>query len=1307
MKFQTVRIEGNTISAEILDKISEGDYPGQQPQDFGLTPGVKVKDEIARAWADAQNQWKIFKSRTSNLYEGDSGLPEVRKYWMIPFFGLLNYNLELAQADKLENGNSYAISHRENSLDRFPVHIVGFVDKELGAPEERSTLDIKPSNASRRMSPHALVQEYVNLTEYAYAIITNGYQLRLLRDSSRLVKLSFLEFDVRQMMEEEAFADFAVLYRLLHASRMAKNRDLTSESLIEQYHLNSLESGARIREGLSGAVENSIKAFANGFLRHPANEDLRDAVSSKRLSAEIFYQNQLRLIYRLLFLMVIEERNLIYSEKHNKKLRDIYYHFYSVERLRRLIDNRLMGGAQHSDRWEGLKKTFQLFEREQLGGALEIKPLDGDLFGPDGIGQLIDCTLPNNTLSDCLRNLTVFVNNDTHQITRVNYASLNVEEFGSVYEGLLEYDPMFLFDNTGQISFEFKQGKDRSSSGSHYTPEELVQPLIKHSLEHIIQDKLKEKDQEHALLSIAVCDVACGSGHILLSAARRIAREVARVRTNEEQPAPSALRSAIRDVIKNCIYGVDKNPLAVELCKVALWLESHNPGEPLGFLDHRIKCGDAIVGLGRYSELENGIPNDTFRTAEGDDKDIASALLARNKEEKKSKSQISLDFSKKISNELNEVLVHYGRFFEMPERTPTEIVEKKHAYGKFTTGPHRMRLEQLADAQIGQFFIQKTHKTVDHAITEEEFRKELNRSDRALMAIQNSKFAFTTTMAKEARAFHWFLEFPEVLNAGGFDCVLGNPPFLGGQKLTGNFGERYLRCLKYEFDPIGAVDLVTYFFRRIFTLIKNGGFQSLISTNSISQGKTREDGLDVIVNQNGGTINHAVRSMKWPGKAAVEVALVTIYKGKWERECILNGKRTGLITSFLDDSAFIANPFVLKQNQNKSFMGCVVLGNGFIVEPSRAMELIAQSPNYKRVLFPYLSGEDLNNSPDQSANRWIINFFDWPLRRYNPNEWATLTEAERSQISERIAKGKQVAFAPPSYKKEVASDFPECLRIVESTVKPERERDGNRMGREYWWQYYRRGVDLYNVISTMDRVLAVAQVSKTVGFSFVPTDQVISMMCIVVAFDTGSYFSILQSTINKEWIYKFGSALKSDIRYTPSDVFETFPFPPRSIEAYKQLEQIGMRYHEHRRQTMLRLKLGLTKLYGLFHSPNLTTADIEKQSKQPTESCIKGLQDIQTLRDLHVQIDQAVLDAYRWADIHPRHDFREIDYLPENDRVRYAIHPDARNEILKRLLERNYKIHDEEVKAGLWTEKKSYRKESIAEEPKSQYGLGF
>jgi len=1249
MKFQAIRIEGNTISADILEKISEGEYKGQLPKDFGLEPGIKVKDEIARAWADAQNLWKIFKSRTAGLDDTDTGLPEVRKYWMIPFLGLLDYNLETAAAEKLDNGNSYPISHRETKLDRFPVYIVGFKDKVQKAPEERSTLDIKPSNASRKMSPHALVQEYVNLTEYAYAVITNGLQIRLLRDSSRLVKLSFLEFDLEQMMVEEAFADFALLFRVLHASRLPRNRQETAESLIEQYHQDSIESGARIREGLSEAVEKSIRAFANGFLKHPANQVLRDAVVKKEITPEKYYQYQLRLIYRLLFLMVTEERNLVYPDQHNKKLRDIYYQFYSVERLRRMVDKRFLADARYLDHWEGLKHTFQLFEKERYGEALAIKPLNGELFGINALGILHDSALDNQVVLGCVRNLTVFVNKNTQQVMRVNYASLNVEEFGSVYEGLLEFNPVLIEVSNGEVKFEFKKSKEGREFQSHYTPEELVQPLIKHSLEYVIIEKLKEKNKEEALLSIKVCDVACGSGHILLSAARRIAIEVARVRTGEDQPTPGALRLAIRDVIKNCIYGVDKNPLAVELCKVALWLESHNPGEPLGFLDHHIKCGDAIVGLGLREELEKGIADEAFKTLPGDDKEVASSLLKQNKAERKERAttgtQLRTEFESSVQGNVQEALVEYGSFLKLHERTPEEVEAKQHAYQRFLTGKGYTFLKTMADTQMAQFFIPKTQANKDRLMTDAEFRQIL----RGYKSWQSPKTSYASVIAQEQRFFHWFLEFPEVFQQGGFDCILGNPPYLGGSKVSGTFGNAYLQSIWHSFPGVGGQsDLVTYFLRRNFIIIKDHGFLSIITTNTICQGDTRKGGLDEI-ELKGGEINFAIKSLRWPGKAVLEVSLFALGKNTKVTNKLLNNKIVKYISTYFDDEPKVTQPYQLLSNREWSYKGSDIMGDGFILTKAEADAMVQVNNKNKEVIFPFLNGSDLNDSPHQEPSRFIIFFRDWPLEKIR--------------------------------------EFEEPYQHLEENVMNDRQSKNDRFAKEKWWQFLRIRPELYAKIQPLRRFLIIAATSKTAAITFVPNGYIYSKATIIFPFEEAKYLALLQSTLHNVWAWKYGSTMKTDLSYTSTDIFDTFPFPS-GIAQHEGLEAIGEEYHQHRAHLMADLQIGLTKTYNIFHSKYLTSIDIEKQSKQPDQICKKAHQDILELRELHGQMDRTVLEVYGWQDIQLRHNFYEVDYLPENDRVRYTIHSEARKEILKRLLELNHKVHEDEVKVSLLDKKK-------------------
>ena len=1249
MKYPTIRIEGAILAADILDKIEKSNsITGQKPADFKIEGSNKVKDEIARAWADAQSYWGIFKRKRELLESDDkqTGTTETRNLWMTPFLGLLGYTLEFAKAEEVM-GKSYAISRRDKSLDGFPMHIMGFKD----------SLDKKRKDGGPRMSPHALVQEYLNLTEHLYAIVSNGLQIRLLRDSSRLIKLSFLEFDLERMMDEEHYADFAILYRLMHYTRMPVSQDAVAESLIETYHTNSLESGSRIRAGLSEAVESSILSFSKGFLQHPKNDALRQWLEEGETHAKSqeFYQWQLRLIYRLLFLMVIEERDLIFPKEANKKQRDIYYDYYSINKLRKLSEKRYLADAKYSDYWQSIQNTFKLFEDDKFGSPLGILPLSGDLFGYRALGVLNESKIDNKVVLECLKNLSIFKNADTGQIMRVNYASLNVEEFGSVYEGLLEYDPSVV-KRDGKYHFEFIKGDDRSSSGSHYTPDELVQPLIKHSLDYIIQDKLKEDDKVAALLSITVCDVACGSGHILLNAARRIATELAIIRTGEDQPSPSAFRTAIRDVIRHCIYGVDLNPLAVELCKVALWLEAHNPNEPLNFLDHHIKCGNAIVGLAHFEELENGIADEAFKKLPGDDKEVAATFRNKNKAERKTKGQLGIYDLTDASESLDKIRNKFSEFIDMPESTPEEISAKAEAYANLTTGKGWYRLKQLADLQVAQFFISKTEDNKEMLTTDAKYRTYLNSGAQIL----DRGASMDVSMKK--RFFHWFLEFPEVLSNGGFDCILGNPPFLGDRRIKEAYGVQFLEWIRSVFTGGATIDLVGYFFLRINEIIKQNGFQSLISTNTITQGKAREKGLEKIISD-GSKINHAVKSMKWPGLAAVEVSLITLFKGEWLGNLVLDNEIVQNITPYLDNQESLGNPFHLEQNNGKSYQGSIILGMGFILEPEEAEKLLKNDKN-KEVLQPYLNGSDLNSSPTQSPSRFVINFNDF------------------------------------SYKE--ASEHEDVFKILVEKVKPERWKKSGDEKYPFWYHWRPRN-ELYKKAKTKNKVLVACRVSKYVSLSFVEAGPILDVATSVVVRDKWFEFAGLQNSFHQEWAWKYASTMKFDIRYTNKDCIDTFPLPNES----EKLNSIGKRFHEERYNLLGAICLGLTKMYNQFHNKDLveeveSLSSKEFQNKYSKEtwnlfnhlevkkagkiSYKEAVPLIFELRELHKEMDEAVLESYGWHQdterwgkaINLRHDFYEVDYLPENDRVRYIIHPEARKEVLKRLLLLNHEIHEAE-----------------------------
>jgi hypothetical protein len=1264
MNYSAINIQGNIVSSEILEKVRTEDIRYQKAVDFGLNPSGSVRDEINLAWSLSVSNWNAFKSKRENLSDSDSGTPDTRRYWMLPLLQVLGYELTNSNAEII-NGKTYAISHRATNKDGFPIHIVGV----------NQSLDKRADSGGTRLSPHALVQEYLNNNEHMYALVSNGRFIRILRDATRLSRLSYLEFDLEQIMEEGLYVEFALMYRVLHASRIPEKQDSGAECFLEFYHQEALASGSRIRERLSVAVENSIKELANGLLQNSNNQELREKVLNGDLAAKEYYLHTLRLVYRVLFLLVIEERKLIYPEKRDEDLnrkRSIYYDFYSVQRLTKLAEKLIYVDPRKTDLWQSLITTFALFENEQYGKKLGISPLGAGIFSPNALGIISHQLIDNETLLRVLRYLVTF-ENEQGQRVRVNYADLDVEEFGSVYEGLLDYDPQII-DNSEEPIFGFVKGDDRSSSGSHYTPEELVRPLIKHSLDYLIEDKLKEADPEKGLLSLTICDVACGSGHILLSAARRVGFELAKVRSKEDQPTPSVLRVAVRDVIRHSIYGVDLNPLAVELCKVALWLEAHEPGEPLNFLDHHIKCGNAIVGLAHAEELEKGIASEAFKSLPGDDKEIASAFKKRNDQELKTSGQLSTFDVGKVDNELKDVQGDFLKFAQLPENTPEQIAKKEKAYQDLTNGKKWWRLKNLADLQVAQFFIPKTIANKEKLTTHGQYMTYLQQGT------QIFDRGASMAISQEKRFFHWFLEFPEVFQKGGFDCILGNPPFLGGKRISKNFGDSLLNFLKKYFEPdAGITDLVAYFFRRDFNLINSNGFVSLISTNTISQGDTRMTGLEQII-ANNGTLNFAVKSMRWPGQAAVFVAMIAFTKRSIKTK-FLNNQLVQNINSLLESGESMI-PFKLISNQKKCFVGSYVLGTGFILEKKSALEILNNEPFYKDVLFPYLNGEDFNQNYETKADRFVINFGD---------------RSEQDSLK-----------------------YPILFNKIKNDVLPERLTKKEKKLIEYWWKYARPATDLYKAINNFEKVLVTSRTSKTLAFGFVNNNQVFSSNLTVISLNKFEHFSVMQSNIHSAWAWRYGTTMKSDLIYAPNECFENFPFPKINLSEHDNyLENHGQSYHEFRRMLLLDIKLGLTKTYNLIHSNCINKNAINENDKQVagfikhlektpnTISFDEAAKGIVKLRELHKEMDEAVLEAYGWHQddskwgkaIQLRHDFYEVDYLPENDRVRYTIHPEARKEVLKRLLQLNHERYAEEVALGLH-DKKGGKKEDKAKKAK-------
>ena len=1221
MHFNSIRIEGAILSSEILEKIDSA--AGQKVADFGLDGNVKVKDEIVRAWADAQDYWRIFQRKLDNIKSESPATTETRNIWIVPLLGLLGYQLEY-QAKGLElNGKTYAISHRVLNRSNVPVHIIGC--------REPAGLDRKPQKTSGRMSAHALMQEYLNLKDELYGIVTNGNLLRLLRDSSRLVKLTYVEFDLERIFSEGLFADFAIFYRLLHATRLPSNGGNADDCLIENYHQESLEFGSRIREGLSHAVEQAILSFANGFLTHSANDELRQQVASKALTADALFQHLLHLIYRILFLMVIEERNMVFPDSVTSKQQEIYRRYYSLHRLRLLAEKRYLADRRNHDYWQGLLATFRLFEADGPGRALGVAPLAGDLFGPEALGSLSACKLGNDVLLGCLSSLGLYQNPTNGQKMRVNYASLNVEEFGSVYEGLLEYEPAF-FASGNSIEFSFVEGEKRSATGAHYTPDDLVQPLLRNSIDYLVAEKRKANDPEKALLSLRIADIACGSGHILLAAARRIATDLATVRTGEEQPSPATYRSAVRDVIHDCIYGVDLNPLAVELCKVALWLEAHIPGEPLNFLDHHIKCGNSIVGFMSIEELEKGVPEEAFAAMPGDESGIGATLRKRNKQERQDRRLTRLDLSPGVQKQIADIGKRWRELSRLPEDTTEQIERKKTRYREMLNHSDTRELSRIAAIPIAQFYIPKTVDNVEQIMTDADYRSfwagETASRPNAMKAAMD--------VAGRKRFFHWFLEFPDIMADGGFDCILGNPPYMGGQGLSGTYGHSLCHYVKWQYAPTGLSDLVVYFLRRIYSLLKPEGITAIITTNSIKDGDIRKDGLEQVIAQ-GGSIHFAVRGIKWPGQANLVVSLVGIHKGKWRKARYLDGQEVPVISPYLENEVDIGNPRNLPINSRRMFQGSIFLGDGFLLSHENARRIIMTDERNREVIMPVINGDEVNNNPGQNPGRSIINFYDWEIE-----------EAQQYSIP---------------------------FSIVEREVKPFRATQNRARNRDVWWLYAEHRPGLTSNLQLIQRCFVAAATTKYLNFSPLPSNYIFLNTLYVFTTDRWDLYTVVQSSIHEIWARKYSGALETRLRYSPSDCFETYPFPA-GLWQYDDpgLASCGERYHEYRRGLMKQLWLGLTDIYNLFHAKDLTAEKVAKVSKKPLPEAEAGYHGIIELRRLHRELDEKVLNAYGWDDFPLQHDFYEIDTLPENDRLRYSISPAARKELLRRLLELNHQM---------------------------------
>jgi type I restriction-modification system DNA methylase subunit len=775
-----IRVEGGLVSPDLLERLDA--LEGQKPTDFGLPSRRTVVDEVAAIWSVARTYWQAFQARLERQ-ASESLTTITREQWMIPLLDALGYAPEYQrQAAQLEDGRSYALSHRADAgEDAPPLHIVA-CDQELGS---------RPPSGRGNLAPHSLLQDYLNRSEHLWGVVTNGVKFRLLRDSAYFSRPSYIEFDLESILRDDRFDEFVLFYRLAHRSRLPKGVDDASDCLLERYHQAAVEQGGRIRDGLRNAVREALLILGTGFLNHRKNEELRRRLRDGALTSDRFYLQLLYLVYRFLFLMVAEERGLLASESPTQECQrkeSLYDTYFGVSRLRRLADEPLNAPERFNDLYFGLQTLFRVFSDETFAGMLGLTALNGELFSEMKTAELNAACLDNDSLLKAVRELSYFTPKDQNIRRRVNYSALDVEELGSVYESLLDEKPWVPIDSPSPLAgegrgegarplrFDFVRGTERKTTGSYYTRPDLVKELVESALVPVMRERLAAAEtaeaKEKALLSLKVCDPACGSGHFLLAAGRRIGRELAIVRTGDDEPSPDATRDAIRDAITHCLYGVDKNPLAVDLCKVALWIEGHHRSRPLAFLDHRIRWGDSLVGVFDMDVLNDGIPDDAYDPATGDDKLTARAFKSANRNQRRDLETGQL----RIRFQPQEEVLRFGlnalEVGDISDDTPRAVHEKRVRWEETRRDPAWERDKRACDLWTAAFFTTFALEKRQVIPTTEALLTHL-----AGRPLRGDLIGTVNATSSALRFFHWHLEFPEVFAEGGFDVVLSNPPW--------------------------------------------------------------------------------------------------------------------------------------------------------------------------------------------------------------------------------------------------------------------------------------------------------------------------------------------------------------------------------------------------------------------------------------------------------------------------------------------------------------------------------------------------
>ena len=802
---------------------------------------------------------------------------------------------------------------------------------------------------------------------------------------------------------------------------------------------------------------------------------------------------------------------------------------------------------------------------------------------------------------------------------------------------------------------------ERRRSGSHYTPRSFTEPIVRKTLEPILK-RFGEQPTPAQILELKICDIAVGSAAFLVETCRQLADVLVwawRVYGGRPALPPDETEEllAMRTIAQRCLYGVDRNPMAVDLAKLSLWLATLAKDHPFTFLDHSIRCGDSLVGLTRR-QIETFTWKTGFTTGQLWEQEVRKRTAAALRE--------------------RQNLLGLGDDYGTPQlkREKLEKADELLDLVRF-----------IGDAAVAAFFAADKDKPREAKRAElaERIADYLGKGDLKqrptdeVKALREGRFP--------VNPFHWEIEYPEVFDRGnrGFDAIVGNPPFLGGTLIGGRLGLRYHEYLIEVCSPAtGLADVVSFFLRQAFELISDGGTLGVIATNTVAQGDTRTTGLEQIAKR-GGSIYAALRRYKWPGTAAVVVSVIHVIKAEPQISALLNDVLVSRISAYLLSGSTDSTPSALIANRGICFRGTKIWGAGFVFEESpqdgssslaEMRQLIQENPRNREVLSAYLGGEDFNVSPTQEPSRWVIDF---------------------GNMSEQQAK-----------------QWPELFAIVRERVQPVRAINKQRNYRDNWWLHANRVEEAGPFLRQNGRILALTCVSQHLALAFVHNGTIIQDRMILLLLHRDSDFAVIQSRIHGVWVRMVGTTLGDALSYT-TVCFDTFPRP--SIEILTATEQAafntnaaleaeGREYYEFRAVLMQDLWLGLTEIYNLFHSPDdealarlealyrkrATTPDWRTADSVPADRSpltlyttpAAALAAVQRLRTLHATMDAAVLTAYGWTDLLPKCtcefllDYEEEDESEDDGKARKKKKPwryrwpdEVRDEVLARLLKLN------------------------------------